>query len=365
MDLESFLVTASQLLAVPSTGERPEELQRALDFVLDFVGPGFTVERFESGGRPSALVYAAAERPQFAVILNAHLDVVPAPAHQFLARRHDDRLLGRGTQDMKVSGLVQALAFRELAGEVPYPLGLQLVTDEEVGGRDGTQHQLQQGVASRFAVMGESSGLSVVIESKGVLRVRLQAQGRSAHAAYPWLGDNALLKLQRSIDRILSAYPVPPAEAWRTTVNLARVHTPNQAINQVPDSAEAWLDVRFPAGDPDLAGRTDDQVTAYLTTLCEPGVSPVIDRLEPPHHADRQRPEIGRLQAAARGQGYSGGFLRKHGSGDSRFYSAHGMTSVSFGIGGGGQHGPDEYADITTIAPYYRALTEFLRDPGA
>jgi hypothetical protein len=57
MDTERFLAAASELLAVPSTADRPGDLRRALDFVVDFVGPGFTVERFESGGKPSALVY--------------------------------------------------------------------------------------------------------------------------------------------------------------------------------------------------------------------------------------------------------------------------------------------------------------------
>ena len=57
MDVEWFLEQAGELLAIPSTADRPAELARALGFVLDFVGPGFTVERFESGGKPSALVY--------------------------------------------------------------------------------------------------------------------------------------------------------------------------------------------------------------------------------------------------------------------------------------------------------------------
>ena len=110
MDVEWFLEQAGELLAIPSTADRPAELARALGFVLDFVGPGYTVERFESGGKPSALVYqgepgqggsgggrggrAGAEpgagpagRPDFRVILNAHLDVVPAPPDQFRARR--------------------------------------------------------------------------------------------------------------------------------------------------------------------------------------------------------------------------------------------------------------------------------------
>ena len=38
--------------------------------------------------------------------------------------------------------------------------------------------------------------------------------------------------------------PIATTEEWRTTVNLARVHTPNQARNQIPAQAEAWLDVR-------------------------------------------------------------------------------------------------------------------------
>jgi hypothetical protein len=31
-----------------------------------------------------------------------------------------------------------------------------------------------------------------------------------------------------------------------------------------------------------------------------------------------------------------------------------------FGIGGDGQRGPDEYADIATVEPYYRVLRDFL-----
>lgn len=364
MDTASFLDAAVALLAVESTGDRPAELGRALDLVLDFIGPGFTVERFESGGKPSALVYSGPGRPHFTVVLNAHLDVVPAPASQFRPYRDGDRLYARGAQDMKVSALGLALAFRELAGRVAYPLGLQLVTDEESGGRDGTLHQLREGVASRFALIGEASGLRVVTECKGIIRARLQATGRSAHGAYPWLGDNALLKLSAAIDAILAAYPVPGAEAWRTTVNVARIGTSNRAVNQVPAEAEAWLDIRFPAGDPDLDGKTPGQVAAYLAGFCQPGVTPVADSVAPPGRADESRPEVAALQAAARAQGYTGDFLRKHGTGDGRHYGAHAIASVAFGIGGDGQHGPDEYADLTTIAPYCQALTAFLLDPA-
>ena len=166
------------------------------------------------------------------------------------------------------------------------------------------------------------------------------------------------------MSRVLAAYPVPDQEAWRTTVNLARIDTPNQAANQIPALAEAWLDIRFPAEDPDLNGKTAGQVTAHLATFCEPGVTAVVDIADPPHRADTHRPEMQTPGRRRRSQGYTGEFLRKHGSRDARFYDLHGITSVAFGIGGDGQHGPGEYADITTLRPYYQALTDFLLGPG-
>ena len=306
MDVEWFLEQAGELLAIPSTADRLAQLARALGFVLDFVGPGFTVERFESGGKPSALVYLGepghggsgggrsgtepgagpGRRPDFRVILNAHLDVVPALPDQFRARREGGRLYARGAQDMKISGLAEALAFRELAGTVAYPLALQLVTDEEVGGRDGTRHQIERGVRGDFVLIGETTGLRIVTESKGMLGVTLRASGRGAHSAYPWLGDNALVKLQRSVHNVLARYPVATEEAWRTTVNLARVHTPNQARNQIPAEAEAWLDIRFPPEDTDLAGKSSGQIAAYLQGFCEPGVTAVVDHVDAPQNAD-------------------------------------------------------------------------------
>ena len=175
---------------------------------------------------------------------------------------------------MKLSGLLAAQVFREQAARLPYPVALQLVTDEEVGGRDGTRHQLEHGVRGDFVIVGETSGLDVVNESKGMLVVRLLAAGRNAHSAYPWLGDNALVKLQSSVASLLARYPAPADEVWRTTVTLARVRTQNQARNQVPADAEALLDIRFPAADTDLASRTSAEVTAYLQGFCEPGVTP-------------------------------------------------------------------------------------------
>jgi succinyl-diaminopimelate desuccinylase len=348
---------ACELIAIPSTSDRPEELGRALDLVLDAVGPGFEVRRFESGGKPSALVHPRGAGT-FRVILNAHLDVVPGLPEQFVPRVEGDRLYGRGAHDMKVAALVMADVFRELAPAMNVPIALQLVTDEEVGGYHGTAHQIAEGVRGEFVVIGEQSRLQIVNESRGLAHIRLTARGRAAHAAYPWLGENALVTVAEAVTRLLQRYPVPEHEVWRTTVNLARLDTPNQAVNQVPDEAGAWLDIRFPAEDSDFAARTPEEIAAYLKSVT--GVEVEVEALGAPHHADPANPDVEALRRAAQETGYEGNLLAKHGAADGRHYSAAGVDAVIFGPGGDGQHGALEYADLTTVAPYRKALAVFL-----
>jgi succinyl-diaminopimelate desuccinylase len=346
---------ACDLIAIRSTADRPDDLRRALDLVLTHVGPGYAVRRFESNGKPSALVHAP-DTHDFRVVLNAHLDVVPGDDDLFVPRIDGDRLYGRGAHDMKLAALIMADVFRELGHDLP--IALQLVTDEEVGGADGTAHQIAAGVRGGFVVIGEQSRLQIVTESRGLAQVRLTATGRAAHAAYPWLGDNALTAVADGVARLLQRYPVPAAEVWRTTVNLARFDTPNRAVNQVPAEASAWLDVRFPPDDADFAGRTPEQIAAHLGAVT--GLSATVEALGHPHHADPDSAEVGLLRAAAQEVGFPGNLLAKHGAADGRHYTAVGVDAVIFGPGGDGQHSAVEYADLGTVTPYRNALRSFL-----
>ncbi|GGN41263.1 succinyl-diaminopimelate desuccinylase [Actinoplanes campanulatus] len=349
----------AELIGIRSTADRPADLRRALDMVLGLVGPGFEVRRFESRGKPSALVSTPGP-PR--VILNAHLDVVPGAPGQFTARADGHRLYGRGAHDMKAAALVMATVFREVAPTLPYPVALQLVTDEEVGGFDGTGHQVAQGVRAGFVIIGEQSGLRIVTESKGIIRARLTATGRTAHAAYPWLGSNALLTVTAAVRRLLDRHPVPAAEEWTTTVNVARIETSNEAANVVPADASALVDIRFPPSEEDLAGRPADEIAAHLTAVS--GAVVTVEALGAPHHADPESAEVRLLRRAAREAGYDGSLLRKHGAADGRFYSAVGVDAVIFGPGGDGQHGPEEFVDLRTLPPYRKALEGFLKGLG-
>ena len=137
-------------------------------------------------------------------------------------------------------------------------------------------------------------------------------------------------------------------------MNVARVETPNQAVNQVPAEATAWLDVRFPPS------TSADAVVGALRELAGEQVTVDVDATGAPHRADPASAEVELLRRAAVTAGGPGTLLRKHGAADGRHYSAHGIDAVIFGPGGDGQHGPAEYVDLRTLGPYREALTTFL-----
>jgi succinyl-diaminopimelate desuccinylase len=153
--LNNILSLTKSLISIPSTKDNKKALNDVLDLALQEFG-NFTIERFEKDGYPSALVYLQKTRPKkFKVILNAHLDVVAAKEEQFKPYEKNSRLYGRGAIDMKAAAAVEILVFKEMAKKISYPLALQLVTDEEIGGFCGTKYQIEKGLRADFVLAGE------------------------------------------------------------------------------------------------------------------------------------------------------------------------------------------------------------------
>ena len=129
-------------------------------------------------------------------------------------------------------------------------VALMLTTDEEIGGMDGVQYLVNKiGYRCKVALVpdGGKSPEDIVIESKGVLQIRLIADGVSAHGAFPWRGENAVEKLIRAYQNIQKSFPeTDPKEHWHTTCNLGMI-SGGRATNQVPDQASCTLDIRHPA----------------------------------------------------------------------------------------------------------------------
>ena len=347
---------ASQLIALRTDAGQHDVLRAALDRIVHQLPADVTVEWFERNGHHSFLAYAGTTRPdRFRVVLNGHVDVIPGKLHQYQATRVDDRIYGVGALDMKANLSVLCAVFVEMVHQVPYPLALQVVSDEEIGGFDGTMLQIEQGVRADFVISGETTQFSVVNQAKGIVWLKVHAQGVTAHGAYPWRGQNALALLTAAWQRIAETFPVPTTEAWATTVNLARIETSNVAFNKVPDDAHMWLDVRCtPAEAATVIARIRDCV----------GDSCRIDVItdEPALDVAATHPDIVQLLTSVQAvRGVPAQLHAAMGSSDARHFTRVGCAGVEFGPVGGGIGSDEEWTSVAGLSDYTDILRHFLR----
>src|SRR5262249_42873727 len=130
------------------------------------------------------------------VVLHGHLDVVPGRPGQFDPRIEGDRLYGRGAYDMKAALAAMLVTTAAMGDQDRVRVRLGIVGDEESEeeGERGSDRLVDGGFIGDFAITGEPTDLQIGVEAKGVLALRLEVAGVSAHGATPWLGDNAALR---------------------------------------------------------------------------------------------------------------------------------------------------------------------------
>lgn len=351
-----------QIISVQSTQDRPDDLQAALDIIIDIAEKAnLTVERFSSNGKPSILAYAGKTRPKtFAVLLNGHVDVVPAKPEQYTPHIEGERLYGRGALDMKSAAIVMTEVVAQHAHTLSYPIGLQIVTDEEIGGHNGTRHQLfDKEVSADFMITGEyTKQYGICTEMRGICWATVTFTGTSAHAAYLWEGENAIAPASDYVQSLLAAVPVPESDEWRTTVNIGSISTANKARNTVPDECTIKLDIRYKPGDERFS--SPDTVKTFLQSF-SPQAQVDVEMLESANFTEADNPYVQALCQSVEAVQHQPAFLyKKHGGADVRYMTEQGKASVNFGLQGEDIHGDNEYVSIESIERFRDTLTHFL-----
>lgn len=350
---DSILI-AKDLIAIPTVTEDRDACNRGLTYVQSKLSE-YTVRSFEKDNRRSLLF---SNRPatvnSFHILLNAHIDVVGAKQFQFTPVIKQNRLYGRGALDMKSQVACFISLFSQLASRISYPLGLQIVTDEEIGGFCGTKHQIQQGVKASFVICGETTDLAINNESKGVITAKINAQGKTGHSAYQWEAENALGKMVSFLEKLKKRYPEMKKESWRTSINIARIETANKTFNTVPDDCTCCLDIRYIQKD-------KDQVIEHIRSLMPAGMTMDILLNESAHMVDTTNKFVGMLRNNI--QKFSQVkklIVKKHGASDARHFTQAGISSILFGPGGYGIHSDDEYVDLGSLKTFETILRSFL-----
>ena len=184
-------------------------------------GLGLTVERHPV---PASLVHANGMasatnlivRRRFGdgptIALNAHGDVVPPgegwSRDPYGAEIVDGWMYGRGAAVSKSDFATYAFALLALETAKPArgTVELHLTYDEEVGGEIGPGHLLKAGLSKPDMVICAGFSYAVVAAHNGCLHLEVTLRGRSAHAASPSTGIDAL----EAASQVLSAL-----YAWR------------------------------------------------------------------------------------------------------------------------------------------------------
>lgn len=209
------------------------------------------------------------DRPQVAasvgegtptVVLNAHLDVVPASdPDQWTADPYegvvaDEKVYGRGAADTKAGLALAMTVASELREElVDGDLGGSLVLHAPIGeetGDPGTKTLLEKGYTGDYGVVLEPTGFRVATSTKGVGTYRLTVRGESSHASRPDQGRNPiegahrLLKSIEEYDENLRTKREPVlGPAYATVTEFVSGADSNLAV--IPNEASLLLDRRL------------------------------------------------------------------------------------------------------------------------
>lgn len=205
--------------------------------------------------------------------LTGHVDTVPADSaawsfDPWSAGRDGDRVLGRGTSDMKsgVAAVVTAAAAH--AARPHHCRGVQVVltAGEETGCTGALALPAGALAPGGPLLVAEPTANRLLPGHKGALWLRLTARGRAAHGSAPELGDNAAVRLARAAVALHDFAGWPADDRFGpVTANVGRVAGGAQP-NVVPDTAELLLDLRT------VPGVAYDDLRGEVDRLAGPGV---------------------------------------------------------------------------------------------
>jgi succinyl-diaminopimelate desuccinylase len=283
------------------------------------------------------------------IALNAHGDVVPPgegwSVDPYGAIIIDGWMYGRGVAVSKSDFATYALALLALEAARPPLAGtveLHLTYDEEAGGAIGPKWLLDQGLSRPDYAISAGFSYAVVTAHNGCLHLEVEVRGRSAHAARPQTGVDAL----EAATALLSALYAYRRGLGARVSEVAGIGSPQLTVgliaggintNVVPDRITFRLDRRM------IPEESPAVVEAELRALLELAARPfpearvevrrvlLAEPLRPLPGGERLAEVLGRHATAVIGEpvGATGVPLYT----DARHYAAAGIPTVLYGAG--------------------------------
>jgi len=266
----------------------------------------------------------------------------------------DNKLTGPGVLDMKsgIALILHALAalqdWHKQDGELPRPVTVLLVSDEEVG--SDSSRAITEALAKKAAavlVLEPSYGFEGAVKTarKGVGEYLVKVTGKASHAGLDFQeGVNAILELARQIEKVSGFTELKKG----LTVNVGVV-SGGSRTNVVPAEATAQVDVRI-ARLKDAAGIDKKMRTLRpFNRKCKIEITGGINR-PPMERTAGVAALYSQAVAIARGLGWKLGEAAVGGGSDGNFTAGLGIPTLD-GLGGvgDGAHATHEHVLISEL----------------
>src|SRR4029077_1971004 len=220
------------------------------------------------GPRPNTYATISGESGGPKILLNGHVDVVPADpsgwTHDpFKSVVKNGKIYGRGSADMKGSNACQIYSLKALVETGTRFTGSitpTFTTDEEVGGYSGVNYLIDKHVITKDVdyCLSTDSGIEALhIASLGDAEYLITVKGRAAHSGRGWTGVNAieygaslieeLKKLGTQVGKRRSKINAEPIYGTKKMRPGLYVNTAKGGLkgNIIPDTFEILVDRRF------------------------------------------------------------------------------------------------------------------------
>ncbi|MDQ0199596.1 ArgE/DapE family deacylase [Neobacillus ginsengisoli] len=200
------------------------------------------------------------------ITLNSHGDVVPPglgwTQEPYGGKVLDGKLYGRGAAVSKsdiASYTFAVLALRQIQAKLNGKISLAFTFDEETGGGIGPKWLLEKGLINPDMAICPGFTYSLVNAHNGCLHLEVKLKGKSAHAAEPQYGHDAL----EAMTGVLSALYEYRKGFTKVKSEVPGIESPSLVVglisggintNVVPDTAVIRLDRRLiPEENPEVA----------------------------------------------------------------------------------------------------------------
>ncbi|QDS98230.1 M20 family metallopeptidase [Adhaeretor mobilis] len=354
--------TCNSLIEVPSIDGDRAALQEVVRRIREFFHDvPVEVHEEEFGGYPSIVITTCASKSP-KIMLHGHVDVVPGKPEQFRPEVTDERLHGRGAVDMKGFVAVAMHVIRDLALS-PYPpsVGLMINTDEEVGGRCGAKHLVQQGWSAEQLINGDGGyGDAVTFAQKGIIQLTVEALVEPGLRYAPWNGLGAADVLLRTVSEGLQQLCPQQNELaeesnWGSTACVLSVETKENG-SLPPRKASASIRVYW----------ADDHTGAEVIELARKAFQPlkVTGRVDAERvYLSPSDPDLLHLRDLWQRQlGRPIGIRADNGSSDAKWFAPLGIPILILRMPGCGAHTDNEWLDVTALKPMYQTLHQYITE---